>query len=85
MGFREATPGLVISFTATLLLALVTFNVPMIKSLNFLSATYSDGTAAFGTMGYCITLGGTSTCVGPKIGYEFGGCRDGAAAQSAHY
>jgi hypothetical protein len=71
MGFREATPGLVISFTSTILLALVVFNVPLIKSLNFLSATYSDGSAQFGTMGYCSTIGGTQNCVGPTIGYEF--------------
>ncbi len=69
MGLREATPGLVINLACVLLLALVSFNAPLIKSLYFLRASYGGaGEATFGTMGYCIA----GTCTGPTIGYRFG-------------
>jgi hypothetical protein len=77
MGFRtrSATPGTLLLLATTALLAIVSFNTPLLKSLNFLSATYSTGeytgTIHLGTLGYCIELSGTTTCKGPTLGYEF--------------
>ncbi|WRT68337.1 uncharacterized protein IL334_005313 [Kwoniella shivajii] len=73
--FRNATPGTLACLIATALLAVVSFNTPMLKSLNFLSASYSSGqysgTLTLGTLGFCHTLSGTETCTGPQVGYEF--------------
>ncbi len=73
--YRSATPGTLLCLVATALLAVVSFNTPLIKSLYFLSATYSSGeysgTIKLGTLGYCLTTGGTTTCTGPTVGYEF--------------
>ncbi|WWD18982.1 hypothetical protein CI109_103439 [Kwoniella shandongensis] len=69
--FRNATPGTLICLIATALLAIVSFNTPLLKSLDFLSASYSEGTISLGTLGYCLTVSGTQTCVGPQVGYEF--------------
>ncbi|KAK4688989.1 hypothetical protein P7C73_g1124, partial [Tremellales sp. Uapishka_1] len=77
MGFRSrsATPGTILCLGATVLLAIVSFNTPLLKSQYFLSATYSsgtyDGTIQLGTMGYCLAEAGSTSCVGPTIGYEF--------------
>ncbi|KAJ9103112.1 hypothetical protein QFC21_002534 [Naganishia friedmannii] len=72
--------ALCVSVVPVVLLAVVTFNTPYLKSLNFLQAKYSGFEATFGTLGYC-TTGGTAVtgttngtvngCVGPKIGYQF--------------
>lgn len=73
--FRSATPGTLLCLGATVLLAIVSFNTPLIKSQYFLTASYSsgeyDGTINLGTLGYCLTFQGSQTCVGPKVGYEF--------------
>ncbi|RXK40204.1 hypothetical protein M231_02478 [Tremella mesenterica] len=72
--YRSATPGTLLSLSATILLAIVSFNTPLLKSLFFLKATYSSGQDAgiltLGTLGYCLTTG-TQVCVGPRVGYEF--------------
>jgi len=61
---------------ATVLLALVSFNVPLLKSLYFFEANFSNGEYAgrlrLGALGYCLSTGGKETCVGPKIGYNLG-------------
>ncbi|WVQ99916.1 hypothetical protein IAU59_007059 [Kwoniella sp. CBS 9459] len=74
--YRNATPGTLMCLIATALLAVVSFNVPLLKSLKFLHASYSSGdysgTLDLGTLGYCRTLAsGGETCVGPQVGYEF--------------
>ncbi len=73
--YRSATPGTLLCLITTALLAVVSFNTPLIKSLYFLSATYSSGsdvgTLYLGTLGYCLTTGAKMTCTGPKVGYEF--------------
>lgn len=71
--FGAATPGTLIVLVAAVLLALVTVNTPVIKSIYFLSATIGGSgsqkgsVATFGTLGYCV--GGT--CSKPTLGYEF--------------
>ncbi|KAL7423412.1 hypothetical protein Q5752_000992 [Cryptotrichosporon argae] len=71
---RQATPGTLLCLAATACLAVVAFNTPLLTSLYFLEATFDsgtyNGTIKLGTLGYCITST-TSTCVGPKVGYEF--------------
>ncbi|ORX38553.1 hypothetical protein BD324DRAFT_649916 [Kockovaella imperatae] len=73
--FRNATPGTLLMLAVTGLLAVVSFNTPLLKSLYFLHATYSSGEYSgqmyLGTMGYCLDYQGTQTCEGPTIGYEF--------------
>ncbi|KAL5533710.1 hypothetical protein ACEPAG_170 [Sanghuangporus baumii] len=76
MIFRPATPGFLITLTATILLALVSFNVPLIKSIYFLKATLSisgvNGTMTIGTLGYCLELSTNgTTCSSPRVGYTF--------------
>lgn len=72
---RSATPGTLLCLAATILLAIVSFNTPLLKSLYFLSATYSSGqyagTIQLGTLGYCLNYQGTQTCTGPTVGYSF--------------
>ncbi|TCD68087.1 hypothetical protein EIP91_011540 [Steccherinum ochraceum] len=75
MGFiRPATPGFLVTLTATILLALVTFSVPYLKSIYFLKGSLTqegiDGSITFGTLGYCTTIGGSTVCSKPSIGYE---------------
>jgi hypothetical protein len=76
MVLKPATPGFLVTLTATILLAVVSFNVPYFKSIYFLQATYSSGSSSgsiiLGTMGYCVTVNGQQTCTKPSIGYEFG-------------
>jgi len=73
--YRSATPGTILCLAATALLAVVSFNTPLLKSLYFLSATYSSGenagTLTLGTLGYCLMNGGKTSCTGPTVGYEF--------------
>ncbi|KAL5494732.1 hypothetical protein ACEPAI_193 [Sanghuangporus weigelae] len=76
MIFRPATPGFLITLTATILLALVSFNVPLIKSIYFLRANLSvsgvNGTMTIGTLGYCLELSTNgTTCSSPTVGYTF--------------
>ena len=77
---KETIPGIVLSVIPVVLLAIVSFNTPLIKSLFFLKAEYSGFEATFGTLGYCTTGGAAVTngsavdangCVGPTIGYTF--------------
>lgn len=73
MGFRtrSATPGTVLCLAATVLLAVTSFNTPLLKSLYFLEARFSageySGTLHLGTLGYCLN----DVCQGPQVGYEF--------------
>lgn len=73
---RPATPGFIVTLTATLLLAIVTFCVPFIKSVFFLKASISEdgvsGSIIFGTLGYCLELSNGTTCSKPSVGYELG-------------
>ncbi|TFK56760.1 pali-domain-containing protein [Heliocybe sulcata] len=71
---RPATPGFVVTLTATILLAVVSFSVPWFKSVYFLKANLSvenvNGSITFGTLGYCLELSNGTTCSKPSIGYE---------------
>lgn len=74
--YRSATPGTLLSLGATIILALVSFNTPLLKSLYFLEARFSSGeyagTLRLGTLGYCLDAGSGETCNGPRVGYQFG-------------
>ncbi|KZT30920.1 pali-domain-containing protein [Neolentinus lepideus HHB14362 ss-1] len=71
---RPATPGFVVTLTATILLAVVSFSVPWFKSVYFLKANLSvenvNGSITFGTLGYCLELSNGTTCSKPSVGYE---------------
>ncbi|KAG1749767.1 pali-domain-containing protein [Suillus paluster] len=76
MGFiRPATPGFLITLIATILLAIVSFSVPLIKSVYFLKANLAvegtNGYITFGTMGYCMDISGTLSCSNATVGYDF--------------
>ncbi|KAF8591951.1 pali-domain-containing protein [Ramaria rubella] len=72
---RPATPGFLVTLVATILLAVVSFSVPLFKSVFFLEATVSfngqNGSATFGVLGYCLNAGGHVNCTSPRVGYEF--------------
>lgn len=74
--YRSATPGTLLSLVATVLLALVSFNTPLLKSIYFLEANFSSGqyagTLRLGTLGYCLDTGSGEQCNGPRVGYSFG-------------
>ncbi|KAF8846160.1 pali-domain-containing protein [Paxillus ammoniavirescens] len=71
---RPATPGFLVTLVATILLALVSFSVPLIKSVYFLKASLSvenvNGYITFGTLGYCLTVGSSTSCSNATVGYE---------------
>ncbi|THV01432.1 pali-domain-containing protein [Dendrothele bispora CBS 962.96] len=71
---RPATPGFICTLVATILLAVVSFCVPYLKSVFFLQANIDvggvNGTITFGTLGYCENLSGTTTCSSPSVGYQ---------------
>ncbi|KAI8990552.1 pali-domain-containing protein [Trametes punicea] len=71
---RPATPGFVVTLVATVLLAVVSFNTPILKSIFFLKASVQIGgsteTITFGTLGYCLTLPSGTTCSKPSVGYQ---------------
>ncbi|TFK94424.1 pali-domain-containing protein [Polyporus arcularius HHB13444] len=71
---RPATPGFLVTLIATGLLAVVSFNVPFLKSIFFLKAAVNSGNVneeiIFGTLGYCLTVSGTQTCSKPSVGYQ---------------
>lgn len=73
---RPATPGFLVTLTATVLLAIVSFSVPYFKSIFFLKASLKSqgisGSITFGTLGYCIELSNGTTCSKPSVGYELG-------------
>ena len=73
---RPATPGFLVTLVATILLAVVSFNVPIIKSIFFLKATITEsgqtGIITLGTLGYCLDLNGNQTCSKPTVGYKIG-------------
>lgn len=73
---RPATPGFIVTLTATILLAVVSFSVPWFKSIFFLKASLSvegiDGSITFGVLGYCIELNNGTTCSKASVGYELG-------------
>jgi hypothetical protein len=75
MVFRPATPGFLVTLAATICLALVSFSVPMLKSIYFLSATINQdglqGTATFGVLGYCLRTNLTQACSNATVGWEF--------------
>jgi len=70
--FKPATPGFIVTLVATVLLALVSFCVPWIKSIYFLKATVKgfDGSLTFGTLGYCLQQSSGTTCSKPSVGYQ---------------
>ncbi|GMK58284.1 hypothetical protein CspeluHIS016_0503160 [Cutaneotrichosporon spelunceum] len=67
-------PGVILLLAAVILLALVSFNTPLLKTFYFLQATFSSGQykgdLRLGTLGYCAT-GDINECVGPQVGYSF--------------
>ena len=71
---RPATPGFVITLAATIILAVVSFSVPLIKSVYFLKASLAaqgvNGEITFGTLGYCMTVDSSTTCSNTSVGYE---------------
>ncbi|KAK0456167.1 SUR7/PalI family-domain-containing protein [Armillaria borealis] len=71
---RPATPGFICTLVATILLAVVSFCVPFLKSVYFLKASISEGgyngTITFGTLGYCLELSNGTTCSKASVGYE---------------
>ena len=73
---RPATPGFLVTLIATGLLAVVSFNVPILKSIFFLKATITidstEGSIILGTLGYCLNLPNNQTCSKPSVGYELG-------------
>jgi len=73
---RPATPGFIVTFVATALLAVVVFCVPYFRSIYFLRANISvngySGSITFGTLGYCLELSNGTTCSTPSIGYQLG-------------
>ncbi|KAH7923915.1 pali-domain-containing protein [Leucogyrophana mollusca] len=75
MGFiRPATPGFLVTLVATVLLAVVSFSVPLIKSVYFLKASLAveniNGDITFGTLGYCMDIAGNNTCSKASVGYQ---------------
>lgn len=77
MGYlRPATPGFIVTFVATILLIIVSFCVPYLKSVFFLRASISqggvNGSIIFGTLGYCLELSNGTLCSKPSVGYELG-------------
>ena len=76
---KPATPGFIITLTATILLALVSFSVPWFKFVFFLKASLAvegiSGYITFGVLGYCIHLDNgivPLTCSKASVGYEVG-------------
>ncbi|KAI0651975.1 SUR7/PalI family-domain-containing protein [Trametes meyenii] len=71
---RPATPGFLVTLIATALLAVVSFNVPILKSVYFLKASVVTGSTTesvtFGTLGFCLTLPNGTTCSKPSVGYQ---------------
>lgn len=74
--FKPATPGFIVTLIATILLAIVSFNVPYLKSIYFLKASLTaesiTGNLTLGTLGYCMELSNGTTCSKPSVGYELG-------------
>lgn len=73
---KPATPGFLVTLIATILLAIVSFNVPYLKSIYFLKASLSaegvSGNLTLGTLGYCMELSNGTTCSKPSVGYSLG-------------
>lgn len=73
---RPATPGFVVTLAATILLAIVSFSVPFIKSVFFLKASINqggvNGSIVFGTLGYCLELSNGTLCSKASVGYQLG-------------
>jgi hypothetical protein len=73
---RPATPGFIVTLTAAILLAVVSFCVPWIKSVYFLKAGLAvegiSGNITFGTLGFCTEINGNTTCSSPRVGYQLG-------------
>lgn len=78
---KPATPGTVLTAIATVLLALASFNVPLLKQIYYFKASFSSsaytGTLTLGTLGYCLVKDGVTTCSSPSVGYELGKSRKG--------
>ncbi|KAK7448789.1 hypothetical protein VKT23_013519 [Stygiomarasmius scandens] len=69
-----ATPGFLTTLAATILLGIVSFCVPYVKSVFFLEAAFEvdghNGTITFGTLGYCLHLNNGTSCSSPSVGYQ---------------
>ncbi|KDE09164.1 hypothetical protein MVLG_00877 [Microbotryum lychnidis-dioicae p1A1 Lamole] len=62
---RPATPGTVVVLAGTVLLALVSVSVPILKPFYFLKAEVASNEIILGVWGYC----SGSNCTQPKLGY----------------
>ncbi|SCV70972.1 BQ2448_3734 [Microbotryum intermedium] len=62
---RPATPGTVVVLAGTVLLALVSVSVPILKPFYFLKAEVASNEITLGVWGYC----SGSNCTQPKLGY----------------
>ncbi|KAL1413306.1 hypothetical protein Q8F55_001062 [Vanrija albida] len=76
MSFGSALPGCLLLLGACVVLALVSFNTPLLKTFYFLEAQFANGDYAgrlrLGTLGYCLVQnGGAEVCQGPQVGYNF--------------
>jgi hypothetical protein len=63
------------TLSATIILAVVVFCVPYVKSVYFLKAVVNETISEniiLGTLGYCLQMPGNTTCSNPSIGYKFG-------------
>ena len=73
---KPATPGFLVTLTATILLAIVSFSVPWFKSVFFLKASLAvegiNGSITFGVLGYCLELNNGTTCSMASVGYQLG-------------
>ncbi|KAH8990201.1 pali-domain-containing protein [Lactarius hatsudake] len=71
---KPATPGFLVTLTATILLAVVSFSVPWFKSIYFLKASLAvegvNGSITFGVLGYCLELSNGTTCSKASVGYQ---------------
>lgn len=78
MSCASGLPGCLLILGACVILALVSFNTPLLKTFYFLEANFANGDYAgslrLGTLGYCLTQSGSENCVGPQVGYNFGEC-----------
>ena len=72
---RQATPGLLVTTIAIILLAIATYSVPWFNAIYILKIEVSGGTKSgyftFGVLGYCAHINGTG-CTTPRVGYKFG-------------
>lgn len=73
---RPATPGFLLTLSATVLLIVVTFSVPYLKTIYIVKGNLDTsgvgGSITLGTLGYCLELSGNRTCSKARVGYQLG-------------